>query len=144
MKSKSDFFTLPSLKKNEACSVNRALRGYSPIASENFATLSGEYRPNDLVEKMRIGNPVYFDESVSCDAFRGDKEDISKFHKIRKRHFYKNTYTSYVADFQVNLDLYYFEMEKLAAKICRLFSAALDLPLSFFDGCLSDQSSILR
>lgn len=34
---------------------DRARRGYSPINSENFASLIGEQGPNDLVRKFRIG-----------------------------------------------------------------------------------------
>ena len=34
---------------------DRARRGYSPIATENFASLVGEEGPNDLVKKFRVG-----------------------------------------------------------------------------------------
>ena len=36
---------------------DRARRGYSPINTENFASLLGEEGPNDLVRKFRIGPP---------------------------------------------------------------------------------------
>jgi isopenicillin N synthase-like dioxygenase len=35
--------------------TDRARRGYSPISTENFASLIGEKGPNDLVKKFRIG-----------------------------------------------------------------------------------------
>eukprot|EP00984_Skeletonema_dohrnii_P002101 scaffold700_cov113-Skeletonema_dohrnii-CCMP3373.AAC.2 len=34
---------------------DRARRGYSPMATENFASLVGEEGPNDLVKKFRVG-----------------------------------------------------------------------------------------
>ncbi|KAL7526605.1 hypothetical protein ACHAXR_005987 [Thalassiosira sp. AJA248-18] len=34
---------------------DRARRGYSPMCSENFASLVGKHGPNDLVKKFRIG-----------------------------------------------------------------------------------------
>jgi isopenicillin N synthase-like dioxygenase len=34
---------------------DRARRGYSPMCSENFASLIGKHGPNDLVKKFRIG-----------------------------------------------------------------------------------------
>ena len=34
---------------------DRARRGYSPMCTENFASLIGEEGPNDLVRKFRIG-----------------------------------------------------------------------------------------
>ena len=36
---------------------DRARRGYSPINTENFASLIGEDGPNDLVRKFRMGPP---------------------------------------------------------------------------------------
>jgi isopenicillin N synthase-like dioxygenase len=36
---------------------DRARRGYSPINTENFASLLGEVGPNDLVRKFRMGPP---------------------------------------------------------------------------------------
>ncbi len=36
---------------------DRARRGYSPINTENFASLLGEQGPNDLVRKYRMGPP---------------------------------------------------------------------------------------
>ena len=42
---------------------DRARRGYSPMSTENFASLIGQQRPNDLVKKFRIGP-----ESTSDDT----------------------------------------------------------------------------
>mmetsp|Transcript_24051 Transcript_24051/g.56871 ORF Transcript_24051/g.56871 Transcript_24051/m.56871 type:complete len:235 (+) Transcript_24051:632-1336(+) len=37
---------------------DRARRGYSPINTENFASMIGDNGPNDLVRKFRIGPPT--------------------------------------------------------------------------------------
>ena len=42
---------------------DRARRGYSPMCTENFASLVGEQGPNDLVRKFRVGP-----EGTECDS----------------------------------------------------------------------------
>ncbi|KAG7354171.1 2OG-Fe(II) oxygenase superfamily protein [Nitzschia inconspicua] len=65
---------------------DRARRGYSPINTENFASLIGEQGPNDLVRKFRIGSESSTESSLlqpniwpapsehwdeeTCDEFR--------------------------------------------------------------------------
>jgi len=44
---------------------DRARRGYSPICTENFASLIGEHGPNDLVRKYRIGPTTNPSTSIS-------------------------------------------------------------------------------
>jgi isopenicillin N synthase-like dioxygenase len=44
--------------------TDRARRGYSPINSENFASLLGEDGPNDLVRKFRMGPPTIGDSTL--------------------------------------------------------------------------------
>uniref|UniRef100_A0A7S4MYP3 Fe2OG dioxygenase domain-containing protein n=1 Tax=Odontella aurita TaxID=265563 RepID=A0A7S4MYP3_9STRA len=60
---------------------DRARRGYSPMCTENFASLVGENGPNDLVRKFRVGPIVERageegggGESSSDDARNGDAE----------------------------------------------------------------------
>lgn len=48
---------------------DRARRGYSPMCTENFATLVGEKGPNDLVRKFRMG-PVDVDSTVESPLLR--------------------------------------------------------------------------
>ena len=51
-------FFAGSMENKQTCeSTYRARRGYSKFGAENFATLVGEVRPNDLVEKYRFGPP---------------------------------------------------------------------------------------
>ena len=44
---------------------DRARRGYSPMCTENFASLIGEQAPNDLVKKFRIGPESTTDRTLS-------------------------------------------------------------------------------
>jgi isopenicillin N synthase-like dioxygenase len=44
-----------SVRRSCLSTRDRARRGYSPINTENFASLMGEQGPNDLVRKFRIG-----------------------------------------------------------------------------------------
>ena len=46
----------PESVRRSTLTKDRARRGYSPVNTENFASLLGEQRPNDLVRKFRIGN----------------------------------------------------------------------------------------
>ena len=73
---------------------DRARRGYSPMCTENFASLIGAHGPNDLVRKFRIGpnvlsgkdynallNPNIWPttevwEEDSCHAFRSTLEEF--------------------------------------------------------------------
>lgn len=48
---------------------DRARRGYSPMCTENFASLVGEKGPNDLVRKFRMG-PTDVDSSVDSPLLR--------------------------------------------------------------------------
>jgi len=46
-----------SVRRSCLSKLDRARRGYSPMSTENFASLIGQERPNDLVRKFRIGPP---------------------------------------------------------------------------------------
>ena len=53
------FFSGTDETKKQACSKDRARRGYSPCHAENFASLLGTMNaPNDSVEKFRCGPMV--------------------------------------------------------------------------------------
>jgi len=47
---------------------DRARRGYSPQNSENFASLIGEKRPNDLVRKYRVGPITTYNSESVCET----------------------------------------------------------------------------
>lgn len=53
-----EFFRSPKDAKERAMSKDRARRGYSPSDTENFATLVGEKKGNDHVEKFRVGPEI--------------------------------------------------------------------------------------
>lgn len=48
--------------RRSCLTTDRARRGYSPMSTENFASLIGGHGPNDLVKKYRIGPSM-----MSCD-----------------------------------------------------------------------------
>jgi hypothetical protein len=76
-------FNKTAEEKQSLVSKDRARRGYSASSSENFASLIGQSnKPNDLVEKYRIG-PVLSDIELQSDVhYYGKKES--------KVHFYPN------------------------------------------------------
>jgi isopenicillin N synthase-like dioxygenase len=71
---------------------DRARRGYSPMGTENFASLIGEHGPNDLVRKFRIGLPSIGnegdDKGVNSPLLRPNvwptTEDWNKADEFRK------------------------------------------------------------
>ena len=63
----ADFFAGSEETKKQACSKDRARRGYSPCHTENFASLLGTVdAPNDSVEKFRCG-PMVDDNTKAQD-----------------------------------------------------------------------------
>jgi isopenicillin N synthase-like dioxygenase len=55
--------------RRQCLTKDRARRGYSPMCTENFASLVGEKGPNDLVRKFRIG-PVHVESTVDSPLLR--------------------------------------------------------------------------
>lgn len=56
LKATDSFFNEAGEKVRRSClAKDRARRGYSPLNSENFASLVGNVAPNDLVRKFRVG-----------------------------------------------------------------------------------------
>ena len=52
----AEYFTASEKVRRSSMAKDRARRGYSPMNSENFASLVGAKAPNDCVRKFRIGN----------------------------------------------------------------------------------------
>ena len=86
-------------------SKNKSLRGYSPIESENFASLVGDRKPNDLVEKYRVG-PL------------SPPSDIEERYKW---HYYPNEFPLDIPSFEECMRRYYREMEALAKRLVAIF-----------------------
>lgn len=133
------FFEQPLDEKMKSCSVNRALRGYSPFVSENFGSLAGERRQNDLVEKFRIG-PTR-PGAVSGPNGGGVVKNERSF-------YFENTWPAWGgggedATFQAALEGAYAAMAVLASRIARALAAAMGLPEAFFDTQMRAPTSIL-
>jgi isopenicillin N synthase-like dioxygenase len=157
------FFTRPSSEKALACSVNRALRGYSPFGTENFASLAGHSKPNDAVEKFRVG-PLVGEEKAAMPACR----------KKHKQFYYENTWpggktgaaSSGLADgangqaetieagddgsnlgcgeFKPAVEALYSAVAALSVRIAAALAIGLDLPADFFQrNCMTSPTSIL-
>uniref|UniRef100_A0A7S2KDS8 Fe2OG dioxygenase domain-containing protein n=1 Tax=Leptocylindrus danicus TaxID=163516 RepID=A0A7S2KDS8_9STRA len=83
------FFNEADEKVRRSClAKDRARRGYSPLNSENFASLVGNVAPNDLVRKFRVGaveekfgqSPLHRPNTwPSCEHW--DEEKASFFQK---------------------------------------------------------------
>jgi isopenicillin N synthase-like dioxygenase len=120
------YFAQPIEEKIRACSVNRALRGFSPILTENFASLAGERGANDLVEKYRVG-PVFMGDKHPCS--KGPKDPF----------YYVNTWPPTVTDddtimptFQQSIEALYLALTRLAETISHAMALALSLPPTYF------------
>jgi isopenicillin N synthase-like dioxygenase len=116
-----NFFRLPLEEKLKFVSKDRARRGYSPIDSENFATLIGVVgKPNDTVEKYRIG-PI-----VENSVIENNKEYFST--KEGRVHFFPNDLTSFPFFVVEYMKRYYGTMEILSNLVLSIFELCCDLP----------------
>ena len=75
---------------------DRARRGYSPMCTENFASLIGEEGPNDLVRKFRVGPSVNRTGETSSPLLRPnvwppedvwDTESSKEFHATIEKYY---------------------------------------------------------
>ena len=110
-------------------SVDRARRGYSPVLTENFASLVGiKGAANDCVEKFRIGPPLL------CQ--RRDPSDDYFFGKAGRLHFFHNV-PGQPTD---ALEKWYKVIESIAAHLVHLAELALELPCGSLTGSEAFQS----
>lgn len=88
------FFRKSIHQKETALSKDRARRGYSPCDSENFATLIGEKKGNDSVEKFRVGPEVSEEDRCEhCEYFSA---------KSSRVHFFPNNWDHVEEDFRLS------------------------------------------
>ena len=132
------FFRLPLDEKNLMSYRAPVPRGYSGINKENFACLSGNKAPNDIVEKFRVGPAI---EDLTCSICSDSDETScssadclhSYYHaKASRPFFFPNRYPSKQPDVQVRIRAMYSEMFALAKRICCVLARAFDLPPQFF------------
>ena len=131
--SSEQFFSSSLEDKLKSISLDKARRGYSPFEAENYASLIGEKRQNDKVEKFRVG-PELTSENLlepyySC--------------KLAKSFFFPNNWENTPSDFKENISDYYSWMERLTFDILSALECALNLPNCYFTGKMLQHTSIL-
>ncbi|RYH14039.1 isopenicillin N synthase family oxygenase, partial [archaeon] len=125
------FFSQNQETKEQTYSLDRARRGYSSVQTDNFASLSGFKKPNDIVEKFRIG-PI---ETDFIDEYYTSKEG--------RVHFFPNTWPNHIEGFQVALEAYYEAMRKLSCYLLALVERLFDLPVDSLVREMHRHTSIL-
>lgn len=152
----NNFFSQTQEGKNLAISLDKARRGYSPSNTENFASLVGERRPNDVVEKFRMGPP---DCNPSSDPYFQTKE--------ARLFFYPNTWEGTPQRMKGVMTNYYHNMyrdviviihkrvfsnlhmlsavyrEHLSSVLMKALEIGLQLPENFFLSKMNKHTSIL-
>jgi isopenicillin N synthase-like dioxygenase len=126
------FFALPMAEK---LAVRRPRpeqnRGYIPPGDERLARLRGNETPPDLKEMFAIGPFDQPDEPY----FTGPAAYPS---------FAANLWPERPLSLRPALEAYWLALDGLARTLCRIFSAALDLPPGFFDDKIDKHISQLR
>ncbi len=146
-----EFFRQPLDHKMQAVSIDRARRGFSPISTENFASLVGDgTKPNDTVEKFRIG-PIILDQQynvMSCDEEEKNEgmscEEEERNEGIRNRinqnqpyydakpariHFFPNDWQHVSQSFREISHDYYETMYQLGMIILTVIESCCNLQL---------------
>jgi isopenicillin N synthase-like dioxygenase len=127
------FSSLSDLEKQQFVSQkDKARRGYSSIASENFGSLAGEKKPNDLVEKLRFGPEILNSES--------DPYYLSNECKV---HFAPNEWGHLPPSFRDTILEYSEAMQQLAIKILEILAMGLFESPSYFTSSMDHHTSIL-
>ena len=136
VQSSKEFFSLNHDQKMLHESKDKARRGYSPISSENFASLAGaSNKPNDTVEKYRIGPIVSESIKILNLEYYDSKE--------ARVHFFENDWKDLDQEFIYNMKSYYEVMTNLSAKLLSIIETAVGLTPGFFERVLDKQTSIM-
>jgi isopenicillin N synthase-like dioxygenase len=130
------FFCKDMDAKLQSRSKDRARRGYSPAATENFATLVGvRGADNDLVEKYRIGPMVTDDVKSQYPQYYSSKDG--------RVHFYENNRVELETEL-AGMVPYYHAVEHLAKQLLKLILlSAKYIDVSSLDAAVDKHTSIL-
>lgn len=127
------FFGLPDeIKQQHVSGRDRARRGYSSVATENFGSLAGERKPNDLVEKFRFGPEVSSSES--------DPYYLSNECKV---HFAPNEWGQLPESFRDTILEYSEAIQRLSIKILEILAIGLCESPNYFTASMDHHTSIL-
>jgi isopenicillin N synthase-like dioxygenase len=137
------FSLLSADEKEQLVSKDRARRGYSHSLSENFASLAGEKRPNDLVEKLRFGPELFpLKEQEGQGQTQGQEESYYQSNEC-KVHFSPNEWGPLPSSFR-DLILEYSEaMRHLSHTIVEMLAIGLSQPSDYFTSSMDKPTSIL-
>lgn len=124
------FFRQPIESKMACISLDKARRGYSPLNTDNFASLTGHKKANDTVEKFRMGPP-----SSADDEYYQNKEG--------RVHFFPNTWPDRSNDLQATMTQYYHSMEEISRRILRVLEATYELPVDALASSMERHTSIM-
>lgn len=83
-----------SVRRSCLARSDRALRGYSPMNVENFASLVGEQGPNDLVRKFRMG-PIQPGTDVVLMSIASLRQVARYYNRMFGRHHRTGTVVIY-------------------------------------------------
>src|SRR5258707_8253167 len=126
------FFDLPLAEK---LAVRRPRpeqnRGYIPAGEERLARLRGDETPPDLKELYTIGpfdtlETPYFTAPAAYPSFA------------------PNLWPARPVGLRPALQAYWYELDRVARTLCRIFAEALDLASEFFDDRIDKHISQLR
>lgn len=118
------FFGLSTYEKNLYQSKDSAKRGYSNYESDNFACLAGDIKPNDLVEKFRVG-PIHIPSTNLREA---------------KKYFFPNDLPKL---FYPATPIYYCKLCSVTWKLLSILEISLGLPEGFFTNKMRKHTSIM-
>lgn len=122
------FFLETPAELKRACAFRAPVpRAYSGTAKENFAILACQQRPNDLVEKYRMGPPGH-------TQLESDAQMLYHANKWPEND---------VFGLQAAMEQYYSSMESLAMLLLGVFEVCLQLPERFFRAKMDRHCSIL-
>lgn len=128
------FYMLSLEEKMRFMSKDKARRGYSSLNTENFASLAGEKKPNDLVEKLRFGPEIS----------SHDLENNPYYHSNEcKVHFMQNEWGNLPSTFRDTIIEYYNAVQRLAELILEILALGLNQPSDYFTSSLDKHTSIL-
>jgi isopenicillin N synthase-like dioxygenase len=126
----NNFFHQPLEQKKKLLSRDRAKRGYAPLETENFASLIGEKKPNDICEKVRFGPAVDTDNPYYCS-------------KQGRAHFAPNEWGDESELFRSAITEYYSAMENVTSKLLEIIAIGLGVSACYFGPKMTKHTSIL-
>lgn len=126
---KAFFAQTEAEKRAAATEADGSPRGYTPFAAENLSATLGKRRPQDLREGFGMGPPRVRQE-------RGAPMGGASYRP--------NRWPTAPAGFEAAITDYFAAMERLTARLMRVFAAALDLAPDYFEQRFQDHNSTLR